>query len=233
MRIPGTCATAKTYKAMNSNHPISASSSGLMEIHDISMEVSEGMLTYPGNPKVRIRRYASMPKAENNLSIITMGSHTGTHADSELHIRNKGKGADTLPLSSLYGRARVLDLSMRGNSIGEEELSGNGISRGDIILVKSNNSRKQYRSFRRDYAHISPSGARYLVSRKVRTLGVDYLSVKKPYGDDVVHEMLIRNMTVFEGLVLKGIKAGTYTFAGLPLKIGCDGSPARALLISR
>lgn len=204
-----------------------------MKIHDISMEVREGMLTYPGNPRVRVRRCASIPKARNNLSVITMGSHTGTHADAELHIRNGGRGADSLPLASLYGRARVLDLTGAGNGIGERELSGFRPRRDEIILIKSNNSLKQYRTFRKDYAHITVAGARYLASRGVKTLGVDYLSVKKPGSDYEVHDILIRRMTVFEGLCLKGIRPGVYTFAGLPLKIDSDGGPARAILIER
>ena len=202
-----------------------------VRIFDISMEIMGGMLTYPGNPPLKIKRIMRIPKSKNNVSSIQMGSHTGTHVDSGLHIRNKGKGADSLPLGSLYGDARVLDVSRMGNSIGKEELSKFDIRKGEIILLKTNNSLKQYSRFRKDFAHVSIDGARYLASRKVRTLGVDYLSVKRFGGDDIVHNIIIENMTLFEGLCLKGIREGAYTFAGLPLRIDCDGSPARAILI--
>lgn len=204
-----------------------------MHIYDISIGISEGMINYPGNPKAKIKSYLKIPKSKNNVSIIEIGSHTGTHVDSELHIRSKGKGTDSLPLESLYGKARVLDLSNSGNSIGENELSRFKIRKGEIILVKTNNSLKQYTKFRKDYAHISVSGARYLASRGARTLGVDYLSVKRFNRDDIVHDIIIENMTLFEGLCLKGIKGGEYVFAGLPLKIKCDGAPARAILIGK
>lgn len=204
-----------------------------MRIFDISMEVRNGMMVYPGNPKTKIKRYQSIPKYKNNVSMVSFGSHTGTHVDSELHIKNKGKGADRLPLESLYGKARVLDLSKAGNSIGRKELSGKRIRKNEIILIKTNNSNKQYSRFRKDFAHISIDGARYLASCGIKTLGVDYLSVKKFNSDDIVHNIIIDSMTLFEGLCLKGIKAGTYTFAGLPLRMNCDGSPARAILIGR
>jgi arylformamidase len=40
-------------------------------------------------------------------------------------------------------------------------------------------------------------------------------------------------MTVFEGLDLRGVPAGRYTFAGLPLRIETDGAPSRAILIQK
>ena len=73
--------------------------------------------------------------------------------------------------------------------------------------------------------------AKYLVDCGVKTLGFDYLSVKKFGGDDEVHRLLIDNLTLFEGLNLSEIAEGEYTFLGLPLRIDIDGAPARVLLI--
>ncbi|EQD35434.1 cyclase family protein [mine drainage metagenome] len=202
-----------------------------MKIYDISMTVREGMVVYPGDPKPRIRRHFSIPKNAVNVSVISMGSHTGTHVDAERHITINGKPTDKIPVSSFYGKCKVLDLTKAGNSIGENELKRFSIQRGDIILMKTNNSLKQYDKFRKDFAHLSEDGARYLVSKGVKTLGIDYLSIKKFNTDDIVHTLTIGNMTLFEGVYLKGVPAGRYTFVGLPLKIECDGAPARAILI--
>ena len=49
--------------------------------------------------------------------------------------------------------------------------------------------------------------------------------------NDEVHELLINNLTLFEGLNLSEVSAGEYLFVGLPLRIVCDGAPARAILI--
>ncbi|GAI03521.1 unnamed protein product, partial [marine sediment metagenome] len=73
--------------------------------------------------------------------------------------------------------------------------------------------------------------AEYLVKVCVKTLGFDYLSVKKLEADDEVHEMLIKNLTLFEGLNLAEVPEGEYTFIGLPLRIHCDGAPARVVLV--
>jgi len=55
--------------------------------------------------------------------------------------------------------------------------------------------------------------------------------VKKYGGDDEVHEVLINNLTLFEGLNLAEVPEGEYTFIGLPLRINCDGAPARVILV--
>lgn len=206
-----------------------------MKIIDISMEIKPNMLAYPGNPKPKIVRCARIPKNITNESLITLGSHTGTHIDSPFHIRKTGKTTNKIPLASLYGKCRVLDLTRAGMRISKEQLMKYKIKKGEIILLKTENSRKQYKKFRKSFAHLWHDAAEYLAKKKIKTLGIDYLSVDgfRPSGGLPVHHLLItNNITVFEGLYLKNVKPGTYTFAGLPLKISCDGAPARAFLIN-
>lgn len=203
-----------------------------MKIYDISMEIREGMLTYPGNPRPKIRLYSHIPKNVTNESLIQIGSHTGTHVDAGRHVSNKGYTADMLPLRMLIGRCRVIDLTKRGNSIGRDELKGK-IDGAKIVLLKTSNSTKQYERFRKDFAHVSMDGAQYLMRSGVKTLGIDYLSVKKFNADDDVHALIIDNMALFEGLDLKKVRPGEYIFIGLPLKMATDGAPARAILIER
>ncbi len=202
-----------------------------MHITDISMEINENMLTYPKNPKPKIQRYSSIPKNETNESLISFGSHTGTHVDSMSHISKNGKSTDTLPLESFYGTCRVLNLIDVGRMIKKEHLIKHKINKNEIILLKTENSEKQYKKFRKNFAYLSLDAAKYLVKIRIKTLGVDYLSVKRFGMDDNVHKLIINNMTLFEGLYLKNVTSGRYLFAGLPLKIHCDGSPARAILI--
>lgn len=202
-----------------------------VKIYDISMEIEESMIVYPSNPSPRITQYARIPEQVTNESLICMGSHTGTHVDAGLHVTENGYRSDAIPLDSLYGPCKVLDLTEAGVDIDRIDLEGKGIKDGDILILKTENSLKHYREFRKDFAHISRSGAEYLIEKKVRTVGIDYLSVKKFDADNDVHEMLIHGMTVFEGLYLKDVEPGEYIFAGLPLRISCDAAPARVVLI--
>ncbi len=203
-----------------------------MKIIDISMEIRPDMIVYPGNPAPRIEQYQNVQEAGVNESTLILGSHTGTHVDSRLHIEAGGGSVVQLPLESFYGPCMVFDMTDHGPEITADHLRKENISSGMIVLLKTENSLKGYDHFREDYAHLKEDGAVYLVDRGVKTLGVDYLSVEPFRNGDRNHDILIRSMTVFEGLDLRNVSAGKYIFAGLPLRIDADGAPARAILIS-
>lgn len=204
-----------------------------MRIIDISMEIHPEMIVYPGNPEPRIEQYKQVEQDGMNESLLTLGSHTGTHVDSRSHLEAGGESAAELELHSFYGPCVVLDLTDAGREIGPEHLAREDIPEGSIVLLKTENSLKGYGSFREDYAHLTAEGAAHLIGLGVRTVGVDYLSVE-PYDEDGgVHDILVGAVTVFEGLDLREAHAGRYTFVGLPLKVEADGAPARAILVSQ
>jgi len=203
----------------------------MVRFYDVSQPIREGMAIYPGSPEPSIKRYSSIPRDKVNESLITLGSHTGTHVDSKMHIQDVAEGVEELPIDSLYGRCRVLDLSPVESEIHKEDLECHPIMKGDIILLKTRNSNLGYRKFRSDYVHVKLDAAEYLVEAGVKTLGFDYLSVKKFGVEDEVHDVLINNLTLFEGLNLAKVPEGEYTFIGLPLRINCDGAPARVILV--
>ena len=203
----------------------------MVKFYDVSLPIREGMIVYPGNPGPSIKRYSSIPQKKVNESLITLGSHTGTHVDSKLHIQNGVDGTEALPLDGFYGKCKVLDLTHVENEIHQEDLKGYQIKKGDIILLKTRNSKRGYRQFRSDFVHVKLDAAEYLVNVGVKTLGFDYLSVKKFGGDAEVHEVLINNLALFEGLNLSEVPEGEYTFIGLPLRVSCDGAPARVILV--
>ncbi len=201
--------------------------------YDISIPIKAGMIVYPGDPEPQIRSYTSIPTNETNLSLICFGSHTGSHVDAPKHIRNEGASSAALTLDGLFGKCKVLDLTSVETEIHRTDLERYSIERGDIVLLKTLNSSKGYDKFRRDYVYIEKDAAEYLVTLGVRTLGFDYVSVEK-YGSDLrVHQLLLDNLTLFEGLDLSEVPEGEYTFVGLPLRIDCDGAPARVILVNQ
>ena len=194
------------------------------------------MIAYPGNPRTEIKAVSRIPKASSNVSRITLGSHAGTHVDSRKHVESGAKGVDEIPLARLYGKSRVLDLRSVpfGEGIRPENLKKSQIYRGDIILLKTKNSSTGYRRFRKDFVYLTEEGAAWLAKKGVKTVGIDYLSIQKfRTGYCAAHCVLLkRGIPIFEGLDLSKVRPGSYIFVGLPLKIkGCDGAPARAILI--
>ncbi|RXA19362.1 cyclase family protein [Methanosarcina sp. MSH10X1] len=203
----------------------------LRQFFDVSLPITEEMVVYPGKPEPSIERYASIPRDKVNESILTLGSHTGTHVESRLHLREGREGAADLPLDHFYGKCRVFDLIHVENEIRRQDLEAFEIQPGEIVLLKTRNSALGYVKFLENYVHLKMDAAEYLVNAGIKTLGFDYLSVKKPEGDDEVREILINNATLFLGLNLAGVHEGEYTFLGLPLRINTDGAPARVMLV--
>ena len=203
----------------------------MVKLYDISLIINEDTIVYPGGPKVSIKPYATIPDNTVNESLITFGSHTGTHIDSPLHISNNGKDASQIDIGSFYGQCRVLDLTRVNLEIHREDLEVFNLKSDEIVLLRTQNSIRGYKEFREDFIHVKLDAAQYLIECGIKTLGVDHLSVKKFRGDDEVHELLINNLTLFEGLNLSEVPAGECLFVGLPLRMVCDGAPARAILV--
>lgn len=202
-----------------------------MRIIDISMEIRPDMPVYPGDPAPCFERHSTLVEDGYNVTLISLGSHTGTHVDAELHVSEQGRGVADLPPRSFYGPCEVLDLTGAGRVIRVEHLRGRNIRQGSIVLLKTRTSLDDGGAFRDDYAHLTEEAALYLVDKGLLTLGIDSLSVEGLDGDGRIHDLLVRRMTVFEGLRLKDVVPGGYIFAGLPLKVRLDGAPARAILI--
>jgi len=204
-----------------------------MRIYDITMMIEERMPVYPNNPQPKIKQTSKYPKDSTTKSEITIGSHTGTHVDAKSHVFDNETGADKIPLESLYGECRVLDMTGYKEMITKDDLKKQAINANEILLLKTRNSLRGFEKFYSDYVYIDDSAAEYLAKKKIKTIGIDALSVKQLGNkESKTHPILIGNMTVFEGLDLSKVKPGKYIFAGLPLKIkNCDGAPARVILI--
>ena len=209
-----------------------------MTIYDISLTISPTLPTWPGDPKLIVEKFESMDKgAHNNVSRISAGVHLGTHVDAPYHFLNDGRTVEQLPLDVLTGPCYVVQLPD-----GVEEITADVLERTEItsemkrVLFGTRNSHLWARGeseFQTDFVAITEDGAEWLVERGVQLVGVDYLSVA-PYGDSVpTHTMLLKaGVVVIEGLNLSDVMRGFYELYCLPLKIaGCDGAPARAILI--
>jgi arylformamidase len=198
-----------------------------MEIFDLSVPIQPGMITYPGDPEVRMERVVSIEHGDiANLTRLDFGVHTGTHVDAPLHFIDQGAGADALPLELFLGPCEVVDATGANGEISPDAVP----SSVERVLFKTRNSELWGRGcFDEDFVRIGLAAAQRLVEQGVRLVGVDYLSV----GDPQTHETLLgAGIVAIEGLDLRGIEPGPYHLACLPLRIvDSDGAPARAVLI--
>jgi len=203
-----------------------------VEIIDVSVPVGPGMVTYPGDPPVVLERVSSIADgAGYNLSRLDFGVHSGTHVDAPLHFVDGAASAGMLPLDVLIGPALVVDATAAEGSLGGADLGSvpDGVER---VLLKTRNSELWAReSFSPEFVSLDAEGARVLVDRGVRLVGIDYLSI----GDEDAHHVLLEaGVIAIEGLDLRGVDPGEYQLICAPPKlVGAEGAPARTVLIRR
>jgi len=207
-----------------------------MKIHDITVDLSEELTVFPGDPRLRIEPVTALVRGDaTNVSRISMSTHSGTHLDPPRHFNDDGLSVDQLPLSLLVGNALLAEVKGT-KAIGRAELEQLPLRGAERLLLKTDNSRLwDLPGFSGDYSYLTPDGAFHLVETGVKLVGIDYLSIERLDGGGEVHRLLLDNgVVILEGLNLKDVTAGSYELICLPLKIrGGDGAPVRAILRSR
>lgn len=205
------------------------------EYIDVSVPLHNGLVHWPGDPAFSIHRVLDQQNGDVcTVSHISLGVHTGTHMDAPLHFIKDTPTMEQMPLDAIIGPARVIAIQDR-KSITRAELEPWRLQEGERVIFKTANSEKIWHDqpFDEDFIFIDHSGAQHLAECKVRTVGVDYLSVGG-YKQDAVetHRALLgAGIWVVEGLALMNVEPGAYEFICLPLKlVGSDGAPARAIL---
>ena len=214
-----------------------------MKVIDISRTIQADMEMYPGDAGPQITKVSGLDEGDSyNISRITLGTHTGTHVDPPLHLIRDGAGIDRLPMNTLVGNARVLDLSSINRPIEAGDIGP--LEAGEIILLKGGSEDLGVSDVSADSGSSGDSGtscgacltaacARYLVDTGIKTIGTDAISIGALDEEyEVHHTLLDAGIVVIEGLEMPDVEAGDYFLVCLPLKIANgDGGPARAVLI--
>lgn len=207
----------------------------IKRIIDISRTLYPDMLVWPGDTKFKIKKNLSIKTDDIvNVSSLEMSVHTGTHIDAPLHFIDEGLDISSLDLTRFLSFAKVFELKVE-RCITGNDLIPLDIEEGDILLLKTANSYlPEEEVLSEKYIALDLSAAEYLIKKKVKTIGVDHLTVDS-YNSKTfpVHNLLLSgNIGVIEGLRLKNVPEGVYLLSALPLKLaGADGSPTRAVLV--
>lgn len=209
----------------------------MRKYYDITVPYCNDIPRFP-NDKVDVIRIADMEKGDPyNQWTIECGTHTGTHVDAPRHFIRDGKTIEQIPYDRFLGEAKVFEIPGK-RAIEVQDIQNFDIREGDRIFFKTYNSKTMLegKKFREDYAYVTPEAAQYLVQKKIRTLGFDWLAVEM-YGskDFGAHKALLgAEITIIEGCRLKDVPTGTYEMVGLPIKIpGGNGSPITILLFEQ
>jgi kynurenine formamidase len=154
-----------------------------MRLIDLSQPLYDNAPNCPVHPPVSFRRTADHPADGWRMEEIAMATHTGSHLDAPLHKIAGGKSIDALPLETFVGPARIADLrGLTADAPITAELLAEklpGLAAGEIVLLATGWGERRAKS--EEWLHhspyVDPAGARWLVARGVRGVGIDHYSI--------------------------------------------------------
>ncbi|HEX8372488.1 MAG TPA: cyclase family protein [Chthoniobacterales bacterium] len=208
-----------------------------MKFIDLSHPLVHGQTTFPMDPKLSIIPHSTIQTLKYNMTAVSMATHQGTHLDAMFHFFDDGKTVDQMPLDWFYGEAVLLRIPKNAG----EELTVQDFEKYEALLqpgAKVIYETGWHRHFgQEDYFSAFPSltqeAARYLVSRRIRMLGMDTPTPSRDWVE--VHHILLAKdaeIVVVESLANLDQVPDRFTFCGFPLNFkGRDGSPIRAVAI--
>jgi len=207
-------------------------------IVDLSMRCSQGRQREGWNRRLELKR-STIPYDNTIMHEINTVSHIGTHVEGPSHYLAKLKDISQLPIDRFIGEAVLLCLTgMKPNQeVKSIDLAKNGrLRRGDIALL-----RVKDRFAQEERPYLSVEGAKWLVKRGVKLVGIDRtLRLEKPGAKAPnnlpVHDVLLRKgIPIIEFLEnLDKLRRKRFILIALPLRIvGLDASPVRAIAVER
>lgn len=210
-----------------------------MPIYDVTVPLSNGMPTWPGDPEIQIVNWQSLSKGDSaNVSMLKFSAHTATHVDAPAHFIEGAAKVESMPLEVLIGEAEVIEVPEDARVIDVEFVTAHCAPGATRILFKTRNSAfwsEANPQFRTDFTYLDLPAAEKLVRQGIKLVGIDYLSIEK-FGQEkheTHHALLSHNVIILEGLNLSDVPAGTYELICLPLRLRSnigDGAPARVVL---
>lgn len=208
----------------------------MMEWIDLTHEIDEHTLTYPGDPKFIRQVKANHLQNGFHIEEITTAMHVGTHLDSPFHFISNGITIEELDINKLIGKAYVVHLLPDKNIISTQRIKEQlvGVKNNTSILLIDTGNDVHFNTPR--YFDVipefEPSVIELLEEYHIQVLGLDLPTISFPnrYIKEAHLAVLSRGIVLIEGLNNLSKCKDLIDFIGLPLKIkGMDGSMIRAV----
>jgi len=222
---------------------------------DLSQEIFDGMLVYPGHLKTSIWDHhiheETALRFEGGFSYASKGlflsDHGPTHVDALSHLdpAPDALSIDQMPLRTFFGPGLCIDVSHiapRTDITAEDLEAAVGASavplEPDMVLLFYTGTfarcggQPPYLS---EYPGLGAEASEWIASKRVRAFGVDAPSPDNPASRTYPCHMMCRReqITHFENLAnVERVLNKRFVFAGFPLRVrGGTGSPVRAVAI--
>lgn len=218
----------------------------LVKIIDLSQTMEPGAPQPENAPPFSLKRLTFTEKGGRaNSGWLAIPEHFSTHCDAPYHANEKWPSIESLPLDVFIGPGIVLDLTdipekndITRDDLREREARQNlSINSGMIVLLHTGFDAIHWKTDGegakqiKNHPYLTEEAGEYLVSRKIKGLGMDMGSPDESGADLAFHRLLLGNgIIIFEHLTrLDQLPQAGFLFTAFPLKIkGGSGSPVRA-----
>jgi arylformamidase len=213
-----------------------------MKLIDLSQPLFDACPNCPDHPPVAMKVIGSHPPApaadDWHMEHLSMASHTGSHVDAPLHKLRGGRPIDEFPLEAWTGPAHIVDF--RGIAANapmtaamlQDRLPADIAGRWILLATGFGDKRAKTREWLREPPVLSADGARWLVERAAKGVGIDHYSI----GDAQTHAILLAKPV----LIVEELHFGPEVFAlkqpvpfmALPINLKAhSGAPCRPVLV--
>jgi kynurenine formamidase len=221
------------------------------ELVDLSQDIYQGMTALGGAvPTTWTRANHTLTaffykgECSYQTTSLFLSEHAGTHLDAPYHFDEHAHSIDEIPLSRLYARARVLDLShkkpLEGIAPADLEQAAARqkvtIEPGDAAVIWTEHSKNYERpDFTSNRPFITAEGAAWLRDRRPGYLVTDLVGLD-PMEDETtpVHLCFLMAGIPFMQVTrnLSRLATGQWHIAAFPLKlVRGSGSPLRPFAV--
>ena len=218
-------------------------------MRDLTHEIETGMQTYPGDPAVSVTAAATVETDGYAVQRVELGSHTGTHVDAPAHVLADGRTVDEFPPAAfVFDAVRVdcRELDAR------EAIPAARVPTGtdaDCVVFDTGWATHWGTARYRDHPYLAPAAGRACAAAGL-AVGTDTLSpdptpsadadargaaestaaADEPDGVPVHEAVLGADRPILENLTnLAGLDR--FELRALPLALGGDGAPVRAVAV--
>jgi arylformamidase len=204
---------------------------------DISVALDRDLPTWPGSPGVLTKLRMSIAQGkDSNVTQLSIDVHSGTHVDAPRHCIDHGETVEEMGLDPFVGPAVVLDTGPAKEITAAVLDAAVMPDETERLLLRTANSSQPdmyERPFDEDYAALTLDGAEWLATKRLRLVGIDYLSIQRYSEPPDVHRALLgAGIPILEGLRLAEVAPGSYELICLPIRlVNVEGAPARAILL--
>jgi kynurenine formamidase len=216
----------------------------MARIVDLSVPIGEDTLSPPSvSTRLKLTSFHRGPGFWQ-ASKVEMVLHTGSHVDFTKHVQENGETAIDVSLDRVCGPALVVDLSFaEANheiSVADMEAHAQMVGQGDIVLVRTDWTEKQWGNFPTYYMespYCSPQAAQWLIDRGAKAIGFDCFSEYCARLPDftseefIIHKIILENGAILMQQLTNFSQLPTgrrFQFFAPFIKMrGAEGSPAR------